>query len=300
MEIRDIGYFVAICEHGSMSAAAEALFISQQALSKSIRRLEHHLGVVLFDRSVRGVEPTDCALELLPYARRILADCAEMEGLAGEMSRRGLTRRVRLGFACGCFNSRNPVSTDDLARFGAEHPDIEVVISECTPAEQVDSLLQGRLDLAYMVGKASDPRLDARLVCRERTFVVASDRCPLAAKDSLTPSDLAGYTLLVPSDFKSERVEDDARASMGLGDVEMNVAFFDGAFPHIVERVRMNEGIWVAGDSYCQTVDPDGLAFVPLAGVTTDHYLAYRKGAEKNPVVTCVLDAFAPLTRLSR
>ena len=161
----------------------------------------------------------------------------------------------------------------------------------------MDSLLQERLDLAYMVGKASDPRLDARLVCRERTFVVANNRCPLAANGSLTPGDLAGYTLLVPSDFKSGRVEDDARASMGLGDVEMNVVFFDGAFSHIVERVRMNEGVWVAGESYCRTVDSYGLVFVPLAGVTTDHYLAYRKGAEANPAVRCVLDAFAPLGR---
>ena len=297
MELRDIVYFLAVCEHDSMSAAAETLFISQQALSKSIRKLERHLGVSLFDRSVHGVKPTNCALELLPYAKRVIEDCREMEGLAKTMGQHGLTHRIRLGFACGCFNSRNPVSADDIARFGTDHPDIDIVISECSPVEQVDSLLQGHLDLAYMIGKTSDPQLNAHLVCREKSFVVMSNRCPLASKDTLAPDDLAGYTMLVPSDFKSDRLSEDARAATGLEGVPMSTTFFNGAFPHIVEHVRMNEGIWCAGESYCQTVDPDGLAFVPLAGKTSDHYLVHRKGMEKNPAVACVLGAFAPSGR---
>lgn len=299
MEIRDIRYFLTACEHGTMSAAAEALYISQQALSKSVRKLEAFLGVTLFERSVHGVEPTECARELVPCAQRVVREYDEMAALAATMRDRGMTHLVRMGFACGCFNRYNPVSTDDIAAFGEFNPDIELSISECGPAEQVALLLDGRIDVAYMVGAVDDACLAARFVCREKSFLIMSEHHPLASYDRLEMNDLAGCAVLIPSEFKAGRFGERTQVVAGFAGADVEMRFFDGAFAHIVERVRMNEGIWCAGESFCRSVDSAGLVFKPHPNpaVTSDHYLVYKRDAEKSPALRRVLDYFAPCRR---
>ncbi|MFD3464520.1 LysR family transcriptional regulator [Nocardia fluminea] len=76
---RDLRYFVAVADRLSFTAAAQALYISQPALSKQIRRLESHLGAALFVRDSRSVALTPVGAALLPHALRLLAtwDAAE-------------------------------------------------------------------------------------------------------------------------------------------------------------------------------------------------------------------------------
>lgn len=73
MELRQLTYFVAVCEELSFSRAATRCFISQSAISHQIARLEHDLGVQLFERSTRSVVPTDASTRLLPLAKQMLS-----------------------------------------------------------------------------------------------------------------------------------------------------------------------------------------------------------------------------------
>lgn len=302
MDIRDIRYFLAVYEHGNISAAAEALYISQQALSKSILKSEGFLGVQLFARNAHGVEPTDCARQLVPSARRALREYDDLVALGRQMAQSEAVQLVRMGFACGCFNQYNPVSPADIAEFGRTHPSITLSISECGPTEQITSLLEGSIDVAYMVGTPRDPQLEARLVCREPNFIIMSTHHPLASKDSLTMEDLTGCTVLIPSEFKSERLGKQNLEAAGFEGIGAKAHFFDGAFSHIVERVRMNEGLWCAGESFCQSVNPNGLVFRPHPNpqVFSEHYLAYKKEARISGALQEVLAAFAPGDQVSR
>lgn len=78
MNTRQIHHFLALLEHGSLSAAADAVHLSQPALSRSIRSLEDALGVPLFDRTDRRLRPTPYARAYAPRARRIALE--EREG----------------------------------------------------------------------------------------------------------------------------------------------------------------------------------------------------------------------------
>ncbi|OXR44241.1 Hca operon transcriptional activator HcaR [Nocardia cerradoensis] len=71
---RDLRYFVAVADELNFTRAAEALFISQPALSKQIRALERRIGAPLFDRDGRAVRLTAVGRTLLPHARKLLAD----------------------------------------------------------------------------------------------------------------------------------------------------------------------------------------------------------------------------------
>lgn len=76
MDVRQLSAFVAVVDHETMTAAADALFVSQPALSQTIRNLERDLGIDLFDRVGRNVRLTAAGRALLPGARQALRDVA--------------------------------------------------------------------------------------------------------------------------------------------------------------------------------------------------------------------------------
>lgn len=79
--ILQLKYAVEVERTGSISKAAESLYMNQPNLSKAIRDLESDLGITIFSRTAKGVVPTEQGSEFLSYAKNILAQIAEMENL---------------------------------------------------------------------------------------------------------------------------------------------------------------------------------------------------------------------------
>jgi DNA-binding transcriptional LysR family regulator len=79
MDVRHLRNMLAVIEEGSLGKAAQRLHISQPALTKSIQRLEEHLGVRLFERDSRGMRPTFYADSLRGYAKAACIGMAEAE-----------------------------------------------------------------------------------------------------------------------------------------------------------------------------------------------------------------------------
>src|ERR1700759_5560311 len=77
MTLQQLTYFLAAAEHGSFSAAADALLMSPPSMSGQIRRLEAEMGVPLFIRAGRGIELTDAGRLLQPHAERTLAEAQQ-------------------------------------------------------------------------------------------------------------------------------------------------------------------------------------------------------------------------------
>lgn len=98
MDMRQVRHLIAVLEHGNVLRAANAIHISQPALSKSIQNLEAELGVRLLERSPRGVSPTIYGTSLLKHARLLLNQgeqaVAEIEAIKG-----GHLGHLRLGVA---------------------------------------------------------------------------------------------------------------------------------------------------------------------------------------------------------
>src|SRR4051812_40900331 len=79
MNLRQLRYVVATADHGTMTAAAQALFVAQPALSRAIRELERELGVELFARAGRGVALTEAGERIVQHARDALQAVAAIE-----------------------------------------------------------------------------------------------------------------------------------------------------------------------------------------------------------------------------
>jgi DNA-binding transcriptional LysR family regulator len=132
VELRQLEYFVAVARHGQFTRAADALWVTQSALSQQIRRLEAELGVVLLRRTPRGAELTAAGEDLLARAEVALAELARARE---ELARHaGLTRgRVRVA-ATTIDTLRLPGA---LAAFHQAHPGLQVALRHAGAAEVV-------------------------------------------------------------------------------------------------------------------------------------------------------------------
>ncbi len=100
MQLTQLRHLVGLAESGSFSKAAKALFITQPALSRSIRALETELGVALFDRVGHRIELTSFGRDVLERSRRLLDDAREI-GELGSRLRGGPSGRLRVGLGSG-------------------------------------------------------------------------------------------------------------------------------------------------------------------------------------------------------
>ena len=94
MDLRQLRHFVAIFERGNLSKAAEDIFISQPALTRSLKTLEDELGVELLQRHARGTTPTEAGERFYHHAMSILAECSRARLDAAQMANGELVGEV--------------------------------------------------------------------------------------------------------------------------------------------------------------------------------------------------------------
>lgn len=147
LSLRQIRYFVAVSEHGSVSATAHAISISQSAITEKIQELEADLGFKLFERHARGVELTLKGHQFLRHARKILTDVQDARrALRGEIAGGG--GRLALGVTPLVAGY---VMSDLITGFGGAFPETTVDTVEENGQQLEHLLVGGELDVAVMV-----------------------------------------------------------------------------------------------------------------------------------------------------
>ena len=144
---RQLQYFVAVAERGTVSGAAQHLSISQSSVTEAIKELESDLGVELFERHPRGLAITHKGHQFLRHATKILADVSDARrSFAGEQS--AGSGRLALGVTSLVAGY---VLSDLLARYRRAWPGVEVTAIEDSGDYLEHLLVGGELDVAVMV-----------------------------------------------------------------------------------------------------------------------------------------------------
>ncbi|MFD6856382.1 LysR family transcriptional regulator [Rhodococcus sp. NPDC060086] len=138
MDLHLVTYFVAVIDHGGITKAAQALYISQPSLSQAIRTLERRLGTTLFDRTGRRLTLTDDGRTLEVAARRILADVDRAKSKVAAVRE---LESGRVDIVTFSAFSIHPV-VELVRRFRARHPAIVVSISDAEGPAGVHSALR--------------------------------------------------------------------------------------------------------------------------------------------------------------
>jgi DNA-binding transcriptional LysR family regulator len=137
---------VSVVEHGSFSAAARRLNLTQPAVSLQIRELERRLGVRLIERLGKQAHPTPPGRELVEAAHRIFRECDNADA-AMRRYREGWIGRVRVGTTVTAMTYALPPI---LRRLRLEHPGIDLLVNNMPTPDSVEKVLRNELDLALV------------------------------------------------------------------------------------------------------------------------------------------------------
>ena len=198
MTFQQLTYVVEISKCGSISKAAQKLFLSQSGISTAVRELEEELGIQFFVRSNRGVEFTQEGKEFLSYAVSLLEQKQRIESLYGEA--RNSSAPVRFSVS----TQRYPFTEDAFLRMLRRTTDNRYVFSirEAGMDAVIDDVYDHRADIGVIFLTELTEKIIRRLLdARDLDFheIAAVSPCiyvrkghPLANRDEVTEEDLAG------------------------------------------------------------------------------------------------------------
>lgn len=284
---RQLEYFVAVGEAGSISMASEKVNVSSPSISAAISHLEKEFGLPLFVRQhAQGLSLTSAGRRMMDEARLILAAGESMSDLASDLS-----GSIRGPLSIGCLLTFAQMVLPAIRRsFVQTHPEVRITQHELNQAEVFSALRRAEIDVAltYDLDVPTDLRFVPLL--QLPTFVVVNEDHPLADADELTVEALAGHEMI-------------------LLDLPVSADYFLSCFagtgirPVIAERTRdmavmrslvaNGFGYSIASVRPFSDRSPDGkpLKFIPLRGGVRDMRMGLLMSREGSG--TSVQRAFA-------
>ena len=194
MNTLHLTYAVEVERCGSITQAAENLYMAQPNLSKAIKELEDAMGFSIFSRTSRGVVPTERGREFLTCAKAILAELRKMEALNGGSDDR--VQRVSLSVAsCGYMLDCLCRLLDTLDRKKA----VDIRVQSLEPRKAAGAVAEDRISLAALhldddpSASLTDPHLAWETLWEYDALATFSARHPLAEAERITVRDLAAY-----------------------------------------------------------------------------------------------------------
>ena len=272
IETRLLQYFLAVAEEQSITKAAEYLHISQPTLSKQMMDLEESLGKQLLIRGRKKVTLTEEGTYLRGRAQEIISLMDKTESAFRE-NEQSITGDVYIG----CGEHRSTFSIMQIIRtIQEEYPDIRFHFFSSNADAITERLDNGLLDMGFLLEPEISPRYDyQKLKLRETWGILMRKDSPLAGKEAITFSELAGLPLIMPSQTSNRN--------------HLTIFFADAMTePHIVSTYNLiyNAGLMVeAGMGYALCIDElintagnHPLVFRPLSPLLqSDVYLFTKK-----------------------
>ena len=188
LNLRQIEAFKAVIEHGTVSRAAQALFVSQPAVSKLLTHLEEETGLALFER-VRGkLAPTGYGVRLYEEVDRIFSGLQQVEQ-AVESIRRDEQRHLRIGV-------QPALSVSFIRRvtmgFLETHKDVRLTIETRSSRFVAEWLMTRKIDVGLIGSQVDSPFVDREVLFRSPLVCAFHPNHPLANKRVIRPRDLDG------------------------------------------------------------------------------------------------------------
>jgi DNA-binding transcriptional LysR family regulator len=182
--LRQLEVFVAVARLGSVSAAADAVALSQSAASMALSEFERQFDCRLFERVGKSLRINPLGEQLLPKAVELLDRAAEIEALLEGRSGLG-TLRIGATLTIG-----NYLATLIVADFLQRHPDARVQLTVHNTATIVEQVAQYELDLGLIEGACRHPHLITQPWVEDELVVFAAPDHPLVGKRKVTPTAL--------------------------------------------------------------------------------------------------------------
>ncbi|HEX4872497.1 MAG TPA: LysR family transcriptional regulator [Nevskiaceae bacterium] len=195
MDLQLLTAFVRVADSASFSRAAEALHLSQPAVSKRVAALEQAIGQPLFDRIGRRIGLTDAGRALLPHARRVLEELEDGRRALSQIGQQ-VAGRLSIGTSHHIGLHRLPPV---LRAYTQRYPEVDLDLHFMDSEVACEAVLAGRLELGIVTLPGSPlPNLEQRRVWTDPMAVVASPGHVLAGLRRPGLADLARHPAVLP------------------------------------------------------------------------------------------------------
>lgn len=260
MDMSNLEYFLEVARCGSITKASKKLFISPQALSKQIQKLEGELETTLFVRETGGIALTESGEYLKEHLPNFIHDFQRMRNDIQCIKTRE-THEIELLSAYGILRLVTP---ECLIAFHEKYPDIHVNYKEY-PDHIVERLfLGGDGNAAFTIGNDVLKHVDYEPMERFEIKLLVHKDNPLAKKEFATLADLASAPLYIESpEFHIHDMILDACAREGI---EPTIAFEASGFSLCHKMVEKNKGIAVTVDFIFDDMHKGNTVMIPFEG----------------------------------
>lgn len=251
-------YFVRIVEEKSFTKAAEKLFISQPALSKSIRSMEKELGVTLFKRDPRELSLTNegetvyrFALDVLNYWQVRTAELMSLLGKVKGTLRFGLPPSVGSVFF-----------SKILYEYGLKYPQVDLRIFEGTSKKVETMVAADQIDLGVVIEPYENPHMRLKTVYRSEVVLAVSQKHRLAKRDVINFIEIKDEPMLIVS--KDYMFHDQILAHCKQAGFVPNITFTTSQWDLLLEMAAEDQGITLIGRPVAEKLYGDRIKCISL------------------------------------
>jgi len=290
MDLKQLRAFVLVARHGSVTRAAEAMHLTQSALSLQLKALQDSVGTPLFRRTSRGMELLPSGYHLLPHAEAVVATSSEFEAAAARLTER-IAGALKLG----------TILDPDFLRLGAllgsmlqRHPSVRTEVSHGISGWVLAQIVAEILDAGFYLGRPGDARLHVTGLTPFNYRVVA----PCEWRDRVAGADWPLLSRLpwiwTPPESVHNRLLTAQFADLG---VTPNIAATVDVEPSMLDLVKAGVGLSLIRESVaCQENLAQRIALTPVS-VTTELTLVCLKSRRHDPAIAAVFELAAELWR---
>ncbi|WP_416520921.1 LysR family transcriptional regulator [Streptomyces achromogenes] len=291
VDLRLLRCFVAVAEEGTLTRAAERLFVSQPALTKQIRQLETRLGVRLFTRSRTGMALTEPGRTLAERAPALLAGWDQALRETRSAARRA-ARSLRVGFLASAANEATPRIITEFTR---RRPGWRVEMRQATWSDPSAGLADGEVDAALLrLPLTGQDALRTAVLFTEPRWVALPEGHPLAARDTIPFRDLWDEPF-VAAPPETGRWRDHWLAADEREGHPVRIGAVTDQPDDWLSAIANGYGIALAPASAARFYARPGITYRPVTGVSPSRVaVAWAAAHDADPVVQdfvrCCLD----------
>ncbi len=264
VNLAQIRAFAMVVDHGSFSAAAHAMGVSQPAVTMQVQALEADLGVTLLDRGYRKVELTESGRILLPHARKVLQ---ELEQVREDLDRMADVVTGRLSLAASTTPGQY-VLPRLLGSFLEENPEVGISITVGDTAQVVDAVVAGEADLGMTGAVVKGARVDFEPLGNDDIVMICSAKHPFASASEVALAEVANEPFVMREEGSGTRqMAEEALRGVGLDPDDLHVVTELGSGEAVLSAVEGGMGLGVASSLVVEKAAELGtVALVPLEG----------------------------------
>ncbi|MDB5052539.1 MAG: LysR family transcriptional regulator [Bacilli bacterium] len=246
LNFHQLHIFYTVADKGSFSAAAQALFMTQPAVTMQVKALEEYFGSKVFSRTTKKIELTEAGRALLPYALRSIELMKETEAGMTKYTHM-LQGRLQLGAS---LTMGEYILPHLLGPFGIQYPNISVSMKVMNTTQILEEIVHHQLNFGLVEAPIDHPDVQTEAVMKDELMLILPTTHELASKPFISWTDVIAYPFILREQGSgTRRVMEEELLRNGHDPTSLNIVMELGNTGAIKSAVEANLGITILSKS---------------------------------------------------